>query len=234
MKNRRVYGPMFLGIALTSLHMFGLAGWMAAFYGRTHGWDPAKSGLYSGLLNLVIALPALGGAILINDKFRKLGYADTNMRVLALCFTIAAPFMILMPLMPSPWLALAMSGIASAVMLVAAPSMNAALQVITPNEMRGQLTALYVLTMTAIGGGLGPTFFAFLTQYVWGDEMLLRYAIATSAVVLFPAAALVYWMGVKPYRARVLEMQAAGAPGVPSAASAARAPGLEVPAGGRA
>jgi MFS family permease len=211
MKHWRVYGPMFLGIALTSLHMFGLAGWMAAFYGRTYGWAPAKSGLYSGLLNLAIALPALGGSILINDRFRKRGHADTNMRVLVLCFTTAAPFMILMPLMPWPWLALAMSGVASAVMLVAAPSMNAALQVVTPNQMRGQVTALYVLTMTAIGMGMGPTFFAFLTEYVWGGEMLLRYSVVTSAIVLFPAAALVYWSGLKPYRARMLEMQAAGA-----------------------
>jgi MFS family permease len=207
-KNWRVYGPMFLGIALTSLHMFGLAAWNAAFFGRTYGWDPAKVGLYLGLINLGIALPSLGGAILINDFFRNRGHADTNMRVLAVCFTLATPFMILGPLMPSAWLALAMSGITSAFMMVAAPSMNTALQVITPNDMRGRMTALHLLTMMGVGGGFGPTFFAFLTQYVWGDEKLLRYAIASSALLLFPAAALVYWSGLKPYRARMLELKA--------------------------
>ena len=217
MSHRRAYGPMFLGISLTSLHMFGLMGWSAAFYGRTYGWAPAKTGLYTGLLNLALALPALRGAILINDWFRRLGYADTNMRVLALCFAIATPFMIIGPLMPSPWLALGMSGIASAFMLVAAPSMNSALQVITPNGMRGQVTALYLLTMTAIGGGFGPTLIAILTQYLWGDELLLRYALATSAVVLFPAAAFVYWSGVRPYRARMLEL---GEPGMKDEAPA--------------
>jgi MFS family permease len=210
-RNRRAYGPMFLGISLTSLHLFGLAGWSAAFFGRTYGWAPAKTGLYSGLLNLALALPALRGAILINDMFRKRGYADTNMRVLALCFGVATPFMIIGPLMPSAWLALAMSGIASALLLVAAPSMNSALQVITPNQMRGQVTALYLLTMTAIGGGFGPTLVAAITQYVWGDEKLLRYALATSAALLFPAAAFVYWRGVKPYRMRMLEL---GTPGM--------------------
>jgi MFS family permease len=211
-RNWRLYGPMFLGISLASLHMFGLVAWRAAFFGRTYGWDPATVGLYSGLINLGIALPALGGAVVINDMFQKFGYADTNMRVLAICSTGAAPFMILAPLMPSAGLALAMIGIAAALMLVAAPSMNAALQVVTPNEMRGQITALYLLTMTGVGGGFGPTFFAFLTQHVWGDEMLLRYAIASSAVVLFPAAALVFWSGVKPYGARIREMRGVGAP----------------------
>jgi MFS family permease len=212
LENRRVYGPIFLGLCLTSMHMFGLAAWSAAFYGRTYGWSPATVGLYAGLLNLGLALPALGGAVWFNDLLRKRGHADANMRVLAMGFTSAAPFMILGPLMPSPWLALAMSGLGSALMLLAAPSLNAAIQIITPNEMRGQMTALYMFVMYAIGGGLGPTYFAFLTEHVWGDEKLLNYTIATSGALLFPAASLVYWLGVKPYRTRILEMRATGAP----------------------
>jgi hypothetical protein len=211
-RNRRVYGPIFLGLTLTSMHMFGVAAWSAAFYGRTYGWAPATTGLYSGLLNLVLAIPSLAAAIWVNDLFRKRGHADTNMRVLALGFSAAAPFMILGPLMPSPWLALAMSGIGSALMLLAAPSLNSALQIVTPNQMRGQMTALYMFVMFAVGGGFGPTFFALLTEHVWGDEALLNYAIATSGAVLFPTAALLYWYGVKPYRERILEMRAAGAP----------------------
>ena len=210
--NRRVYGPIFLGLCFTSLHLFGLVAWNAAFYSRTYGWKPATVGLYAGLVNLALALPALAGAVWFNELFRKRGHVDAEMRVLALGFTSAAPFMILSPLMPSPWLALAMSGIGSAFMLLAAPSLNSAMQIVTPNEMRGRVTALYMFTMFAVGGSLGPTYFALLTQHVWGDEKLLNYAIATSAALLFPAAALLFWSGVKPYRARIIELRAAGAP----------------------
>lgn len=211
-RNWRVYGPIFLGLSLTSMHMFGVAAWSGAFFSRTYGWNPATIGLYSGLLNLALALPSLAAAVWVNDLFHKRGHADTNMRVLAIGFSAAAPFMILGPLMPSPWLALAMSGIGSALMLLAAPSLNAALQIVTPNRMRGQMTALYMFVMFAVGGGFGPTFFALLTQHLWGDEALLNYTFATSGAVLFPAAALLYWYGVKPYRERILEMRAAGAP----------------------
>lgn len=212
LKNWPVYAPIFIGLCFTSLHMFGMAAWTAAFYVRTYGWDPAKVGLYTGLLNLGLAVPSLAGAIWMNDWFQKRGHADTNMRVLAIGFTVSAPFMILWPLMPSAGLALALGGIGSALMLFAAPSLNSAMQIVTPNRMRGQITALYLFTMWAVGGALGPTFFALITQYVWGDEALLRYTFASSAAILFPAAAITYWAGVKPYRERILAMRAAGAP----------------------
>ncbi|MBB5732848.1 MFS family permease [Altererythrobacter atlanticus] len=208
----RLYGPMFLGLSLTSIHMLGLGAWSAAFYTRTYGWEPATIGLYSGLVSLVLAAPALFGAVWFNELLTTRGHADTNLRVMAIGITAAAPFTIAMPFMPSPWLALAMGGIGPALMLVAAPSLNTALQIITPNEMRGQVTAIYLFTMFAAGGSIGPTLFAFLTQEVFGDESMLRYAVAASATITFPLAALTYWLGLRPYRQRILEMRAEGAP----------------------
>lgn len=208
----RVYGPIFIGLCFTSLYMFGMAAWNAALYVRTFGWTPAQAGLYYGLVQLGLALPSLAGAIWMNDWFRKRGHADTNMRVLAIGFTMATPFMILWPMMPTPWLALALGGVGSSLMLFTAPSLNSAMQIITPNRMRGQITALYLFTMTAVGGGFGPTFFALITKYVVADEMLLRYTFVLSAAVLFPASALIYWLGVRPYGQRILAMRAAGAP----------------------
>lgn len=210
--HKRVYGPMFLGLSFTSIHMMGVGAWTAAFYTRTFGWDPATIGLYSGLISLGLAGPALFGAVWFNEYLRKRGHADTNMRVMAIGLTIAAPIMIAAPLMPSPYLALALFGLGPALMLVAAPSLNTALQIITPNEMRGQMTAIYLFIVLALSQAIGPTFFAFLTQVVFGDEAQLRYAIATSAAVLFPATAITYWLGVRPYRHRILELRAQGAP----------------------
>ena len=56
----KVYAPIFIGLCFTSLYMFGMASWNAAMYVRTFGWSPAQAGLYSGLLNLGLALDAIG------------------------------------------------------------------------------------------------------------------------------------------------------------------------------
>jgi MFS family permease len=210
--HRRLYGPMFLGLCFTSIHMMGVGAWMAAFYTRTYGWEPATIGLYSGLVSLGLAGPALFGAVWFNEYLRRRGHADVNLRVMAIGLTAASPIMIAAPLMPSPWLALALFGLGPALMLVAAPSLNTALQIITPNEMRGQMTAVYLFIVLAVSQAIGPTFFALLTQYVFGDEAQLRYAIATSAAILFPATAITYWLGIASYRRRILEMRAEGAP----------------------
>ena len=211
LRHWRLYGPMFLGLSLTSIHMMGLGAWSAAFFMRTYGWEPATIGLYSGLVSLGFAVPALYGAVWFNEWFARHGYADTNMRVMAIGITCAVPFMVLMPLMPSPWLALIAGAIGPALMLVAAPSLNTALQIVTPNEMRGQVTAIYLFLMMAAGGSIGPTLIAFLTQEVFGGEAMLRYALASSAAVTFPLAAATYWFGMRVYRERIVEMRAEGA-----------------------
>lgn len=210
LRHWRLYGPMFLGLTFTSIHMMGVGNWIAAFYSRTYGWGPATFGYYSATLTMVLTPPALLAAIWANDFFRKRGLADTNMRVMAIGITAAAPFMIAAPLMPNPYLALLLNGLGAALMLVAAPSLNTALQIITPNEMRGRVTAIYLFVIFGAAGAVGPTLFAFITQYVLGDESMLRYAIALSAGLMFPASALVYWLGVNAYRRRIVEMRAEG------------------------
>ena len=81
--------------------------------------------------------------------------------------------------------------------LIGVGPQNAALQVIVPNEMRGQVTALFLFLFTMIGFGIAPTVVALLTDYVFRDEMKLRYSIATMHAVLAPLAAFVFWRGLE-------------------------------------
>ncbi len=101
--------------------------------------------------------------------------------------------------MPNPYLALAAASLNSVLILIGVGPQNAALQVIVPNEMRGQVTALFLFLFTMIGIGIAPTVVALLTDYVFRDEMKLRYSIATMHAVLAPLAAFVFWRGLSGY-----------------------------------
>jgi hypothetical protein len=103
-----------------------------------------------------------------------------------------------------PNAAITLSGLQWFTAMLSPGPQNAALQIITPNQMRGQVTALYLFVFNIIGFGLGPTFVAFLTDYIFRNESQLRYALAMSAAIMGPLAAYIVYMGMKPYAERVI------------------------------
>ena len=76
---------------------------------------------------------------------------------------------------------------------------NATIQVITPNRMRGQVTAVMLFAFNVIGFGLGPLVIALFTDYLFGNEAQLGYALAAVSAILAPLGILVMRLGLKPY-----------------------------------
>lgn len=195
---RAIHLPLLLGVLLMSIQSFGLGAWNPAFYERTYGWGPAVAG------------PLLGGVSLGGSFFglflgtrlaEWLGRRkdDANLRVLFLAQLFAVPFGVIGPLMPSPWLALACGGLAGIFGVMGGPAYNAAVQLATPNEMRGQVNAMYLFTLSAIGGALGPTLVALITDNIAQSESQLRYVMSGIRLVLGPLAVMLIWMAVAPY-----------------------------------
>ncbi len=197
-ENRAAFGPMFAGLCANALAMGALV-WNAPFFMRTYGWGPAQYGIIQGLVLLVLApIGTLAGGFLAEHLAKK-GYDDANLRVVFYAGLLHLPFAMTYALMPTPYLAIAMSALNIATISMGSGPQNAALQVIVPNEMRGQVTALFLFCFGMIGLAVAPTVVAVLTQYVFGAESMLRYSIATMHIVLGPLATLIFWLGLKPY-----------------------------------
>jgi hypothetical protein len=103
--------------------------------------------------------------------------------------------------MPNGWLALA--GLAATSFLLAFPQglPAAALQVITPNPLRAQMTALYFLVGNLIALGFGPTLVALVTDFGFHDPMKLRYSMAVVSATVIPLGVLLSYLALRPYRA---------------------------------
>jgi MFS family permease len=205
--NRRTYGPMFLGLALNVVLHFGNQAWVPTFFTRTYGWSAAQAGLVQGLALLATAPFGLMAGSALSEWFTKKGYADANLRVTFVGIAASTPAGILFPLMPTPQLAMAMVALQFFLAMLLPGPQNAALQIITPNQMRGQVTALFLFVFNVVGFGLGPTFVALLTDYVFRDESMLRYAMVTAGLLMGPAAAFTVWSGLKSYGASVARAQ---------------------------
>jgi MFS family permease len=211
-QNWKLYAPQFFGLAVSAIESSGVRAWQPVFFQRTYDWSAQKTGMVLGTAFIIAAPFGLWAATKLTEHFAKTR-DDANMRTVAIAYTLSPIFAIAGPLMPNPWLAVICAALAIMIGVGGAVPQNAALQSVTPNEMRGQVTALYLFVFSVIGGGLGPTFIAVFTDFVIGDEKLLRYALAISAAIMMPVAAWIMWSGVRHYGAaigRVKEREKSG------------------------
>lgn len=203
---KAIYLPLFIGLAFSATVSLGMQAWRAPFLIRTYGWTEAEIGRWLGLVFLVCSLiGATFGTLLVESLAKR--YKDANVRASAILFTAAAPFEILSPLMPSAGLSLACTGVALVCGMASAVPQNAAIQRITPNEMRGQVTAIY-LFMFIVFGALGSQLIGSVTQRVFGSDASLWKGIALVASILAPLAAATISLGIRPYGREVARLEA--------------------------
>jgi MFS family permease len=205
-RHRTVYTPHFLGTAMMVMYAYGILAWTPTLFIRNYDWSPSEIGLGYGLVVLIVGTGSVMGAGWMADALRARGHADANMRVTAIGGLALLPIGVAAPLMPTAWLALLATIPVTFLLSLPHGTAPAALQSITPNRMRAQVSAIYLLVTNLIGLGLGPTGVALLTDYVFRDEFALPYSLAVLAAVTGPLCAALLWSGLAPYRARVAEL----------------------------
>ncbi|HAR32114.1 MAG TPA: MFS transporter, partial [Gammaproteobacteria bacterium] len=77
---------------------------------------------------------------------------------------------------------------------------TSAMQLVTPNEMRGVINGAYVVTTNVIGLALGPTLVAACTDYVFADPLAVARSLGVVSLVVGPIAVGLLYSGVAAYR----------------------------------
>jgi len=207
LQHKALYAPQFLALAFFQAESMGIDLWRIEFLRRTYGWTPQFSGTVLGPAGLVASLLGLALGTHLTERFTK-RHNDANLRTVSWCYLVAPVFAASAPLMPNPWLSIACSSVTAMLGMACVAPQNAALQNVTPNQMRGQITAIFYFIMAAIGTGLGPSLMAFITDVVIGDETKIRYAMSICAAVMTPIAAAWMWVALKPYGRAIAEIKA--------------------------
>lgn len=185
--------------------------WAPTLFIRTYGWDAPKVGLIYGALTFVLGTAGVYTGGFVADWLHRRGHPDAILRATLYGGIVALPVAVATPLAPNENLAVV--GLALTTFLLAYPQglPAAALQVIAPNRLRAQMTALYFLVGNLVALGLGPTIVALVTDYGFGDPMMLRYSMAIVCGVAIPLGIVSVYLSLKPYRASVARAEAADA-----------------------
>lgn len=201
LSRKAAYFGIGLGFALMILVGNGTGAWIPAFFGRKFGWTIAEIGARYGVVVFFCGTTgALAGGFCASWLHR-LGFPRGNLLVALVGFVALVPLTIGFPLVPTPTLALAMIG---AMNFFAGFNLGgglAALQDLTPNRMRALVSAGYMLLANLVGGTLGPTVVALITDYGFRDPQRLPEAIAITCAIFSPLALVFLLIGMKGLKA---------------------------------
>jgi len=199
--NAATLSLVFLAFACAGIASMGLLAWAPEFIRRTYGWPIAQAGFAYGACLLVFGGGGAWFGGWLSDRWTRRGVADAPLRISLIAFAAVGPLVVAMCLMPSGPAAigfLALTTLAIAVPQSLSPVM---LQLITPNQFRAQVVAIYLLVANFIVIGVGPTAFALVTDYVFHDKAALRYSIATVSAVAMILAVILAALALRPFQA---------------------------------
>jgi len=172
-----------LGMVCQGMITYGLLAWIPTFFQRVHQWTPGQSGraLAAILLTFGCLGMYLGGRL--SDYWQKRGIPEGPLKVAVIS---AVGTLLLMPislLLPRPEWTLALLAPALCFDALAMGTSAAALQHIFPNQVRGQVSALYLFLLNLGGGSLGPLLPGLLNDRWFHDPNKVGYSLAITITI---------------------------------------------------
>jgi len=207
-QRRATYLTLFFGMSVVTIIGYGYFNWLPTMFVRTWGWTIPQIGFTYGMIMLICGPLGINVGGWLADRWYNQGKRAAHMHVTLIGAFLLVPFSVLVPLMPSAELAVVMLIPASIGGGVSTAIAGAALMMIVPNQMRAQTTALYYFIMNVLGLTLGPLCIALVTDYVFADELALRYSIALVSGVTGVIALALLMFNVRHYKRSVIEADA--------------------------
>jgi MFS family permease len=191
----RSFRYLVIGESLQAWAQAAMTSWNAPFYSRLHAMPIAEIATW---LALITGFGGAAGTFLGGALAERMGRRDVRwyLRVPAIAAFLTIPFALAQYFVADVRLSLACAIIPATMVNVYLAPGNAVSQSLAPPEMRAFTSAIFVLVVSLVGTGLGPTVTgvlsdAFAVRFGLG-EAALRYALPTLVIPALAACAL-FW-----------------------------------------
>ena len=197
-----------LGMVFQAIAGYAFFAWGPTFLQRTYAWTPGHSGHVVGGLLLVFGCSGMyvGGSLC--DRWQRRGIPEAPLWIgvysaagSTICFPVA------LTIGNASWTTLLL---APAIFFLALPigCSYAALQMIFPNQLRGQVSALFLFILSLGGLSLGPLLPGLLNDYLFRSEGMLSVSLALTITVASVLMWATFLAAYRPYREHYREAQA--------------------------
>jgi MFS family permease len=187
--HRKTFFCHYLGFSFYAMTLYCLMSWSPAFYMRRFGLTPIEAGYTLGTVMLVANTAGVFCGGWLSDRLLRRGHLDAPMR--AAFIGAACMFVPAIAFAQTASLNLSLAWLVAAMFFASFPlaTSAAAMQSLAPNQMRAQISAMFLLVSNLIGLGLGTTAVALITDKVFGSplavgqSMTIIDAVATALAV---------------------------------------------------
>ena len=206
-KSRRQYLTFhFIAYLCLSIQGFAFLTWIVEFFVRVHGWSRTEIGLTYGSIAFFVGILGSIWAGFYAGRMLANGRGDAPMR-LTMWGTIGlGPLAVIMPLVESDWLAIAIIIPITFFMAMPPGLSNAALQAISPNRLRGQMIAVYLICVSFLSYLFAPLIIGLMNDYVFGREDAIGLSLSSLAFINYLIAAICLFLSLKPLEKAVAKI----------------------------
>lgn len=172
---------MLIAFSALAICGYSMTSWVPTFIERTYHWQPKYYGPNLSLMNIIAAASLLVNGRIVDYLFAR-GMKDAHLRYYSWLIVIISPAIIYMFFANNGWVFLFCYAIVQFITVPFIVYLSSVVALLAPSSVRGQIIGLFLLVTTISGMGGGPAVVGFLTDFVFKDENLIKYALATVVI----------------------------------------------------
>ena len=172
-KHRKTFTCHYLGLTFYAMALYCIISWAPAFYIRKFGLTPTQTGYMLGAVLLIANCLGVWCAGWLNDHFIKKGRKDAPMLVGVI--GIAGLVIPMMTFTHTDNLVLSVVLLVPAMFFASFPMpiSTTAMQMLAPNQLRAQISAIFLLISNLVAVGIGTTLVALITDKVFENPVMV-------------------------------------------------------------
>ena len=159
-KHRATFGCHYFGFTFYAMALYCLISWTPAFYMRKYGLTPTEAGYMLGTVMLVANTLGVFCAGWLNDWFIQKGRKDAPMITGVIGIVGLIIPMIAFTQVSELWLSVTLLVPAMFFASFPMPISTTAMQMLAPNQIRAQISAVFLLISNLVAVGIGTTMVA--------------------------------------------------------------------------
>ena len=211
-KDWRPLLPIFLGFTLTNICGNALQQWVPTFITRRYGLEPGEYGPIMSMLSFAAACTVIFKGMFVDWLYRR-GMRDAHVRFYTWLLMLAIVPMMVAFFAPHMWVFFVCIGIVYVATLSFLVYAVAALQILGPRELRGQLAAVLLLCVSGISPSISPVLVGALTDFVFRDANAIGASLAIVCIASLVGAFISLRLALGPIRrALAKDATSAGSP----------------------